>query len=135
MGCLLHCYTYYHNNVFTMSNKHPRINRESHTIASMIQLYCRERHSSDILCPECTMLMKYARKRLDKCPYQAGKTTCAKCPVHCYKPDTREKIKAVMRYSGPRMLYRHPVLTVYHFIDKLRKEPLRHPEKSPLPRG
>ena len=30
-----------------------------------------------------------------------------------------------MRYSGPRMLFRHPVLTIYHFIDDGRKEPLK----------
>ena len=118
-----------------MAEKHPRMTRESATAAVMIAIYCQNHHESDGLCPDCKELLAYARERLEKCPFQEGKTTCAKCPVHCYKPDTREKIKAVMRYSGPRMLYRHPVLTVYHFIDKLRKEPLRHPEKSPLPRG
>ena len=111
-------------NSFTMSNKRPRINRESHTVAAMIHLYCREHHSSDRLCPECTMLMDYAHKRLDKCPYQEGKTTCAKCPVHCFKTVMRERIRAVMRYSGPRMLYRHPMMAILHLIDGLRKEPV-----------
>jgi hypothetical protein len=30
-----------------------------------------------------------------------------------------------MRYAGPRMLFRHPVLTLFHLVDKLRKEPIR----------
>jgi hypothetical protein len=36
----------------------------------------------------------------------------------------REKIKGVMRYAGPRMMYRHPVLAVLHVFDGLRKDPL-----------
>ena len=30
-----------------------------------------------------------------------------------------------MRYSGPRMLPRHPVMTIMHFFDGLRKKPVR----------
>jgi hypothetical protein len=63
-------------------------------------------------------------QRLEKCPFEEGKTTCARCPVHCYKPEMREKIRAVMRYSGPRMLYRHPMLTIFHIIDGRRKAPV-----------
>lgn len=42
------------------------------------------------------------------------KTTCKKCPVHCYSPDMREKIRAVMRYSGPRMIFLHPFAAIRH---------------------
>jgi hypothetical protein len=31
----------------------------------------------------------------------------------------REPIKAVMRYAGPRMMYRHPWLAVRHWFDCL----------------
>ena len=105
-----------------MANR-PRIDRESTTIAAMIALYCRHQHAGDGLCPACRKLADYARERLDSCPFQEGKTTCAKCPVHCFKPVEREEIRAVMRYSGPRMIYRHPVLAVFHFIYGRRKEP------------
>lgn len=88
----------------------------------MIILYCRNNHKKDQLCIECRELRDYALNRLDRCPFQEGKTTCAKCPVHCYKPDMRERVRAVMRYSGPRMLWRHPVLAVFHLIDGRRKE-------------
>jgi hypothetical protein len=103
--------------------------RESVTVEAMIALYChgqhRDRLSQDELCPECTQLLEYARERLDNCPFQEGKTTCAKCPVHCYRPDMRAKIHAAMRYAGPHMIWRHPILALYHLIDGLRKEPLR----------
>jgi len=107
-----------------MPNDHPRIERESKTIEAMIRLYCRDHHEGeDEFCPECKELWEYALVRLDRCPFQENKPTCAKCPVHCYKPDMREKVRAVMRYAGPRMLRRHPVLAVLHLIDSYRKTP------------
>ena len=34
----------------------------------------------------------------------------------------REKIRAVMRFSGPRMLLYHPVLAVRHLIEQQREK-------------
>jgi hypothetical protein len=103
---------------------HPRIAREGKTIAAMIRMYCRDQHHTlNDLCPDCQDLLAYARERLARCPYQEGKTTCARCPIHCYKPDMRERIRAVMRYAGPTMMYRHPILALYHLIDGRRKKP------------
>jgi len=107
-----------------MTDKHPRINREKKTIDVMIALYCRHNHQAKTLCQECRNLKQYVQERLNKCPFQEGKTTCLKCPVHCYKPEMRDKIRAVMRYSGPKMIYRHPVLAIRHFLDGRRKEPV-----------
>jgi predicted amidophosphoribosyltransferase len=100
--------------------------REAKTIEVMVGIYCRDQHGrADTLCPDCAELLDYALQRLDKCPYQEDKTTCANCPIHCYKPEMREKVRAVMRYAGPRMTFRHPILTLFHFLDGRRKEPLR----------
>jgi hypothetical protein len=100
--------------------------RERKTVEAMIDLYCHGLHfSADGLCPDCLELREYARERLRKCPFQEGKTTCAKCPVHCYKPEMRERIRAVMRYAGPRMLYRHPIMALQHMIDGQRAEPVQ----------
>jgi len=107
-----------------INSMHPRIKRESNTARKMIELYCRKHHSSESLCPQCSAMFDYVQQKLEKCPFQEGKTTCAKCPVHCYKPDMREKIRVIMRYSGPRMLYRHPVATLWHLIDGRRQEPV-----------
>ena len=46
-----------------------------------------------------------------------------KCPTHCYKPEMRERVRAVMRYSGPRMLREHPVLAIAHLADGRRRAP------------
>ena len=102
---------------------HPRMKREQKTVACMISLYCRDHHQSrGELFRDCRELAEYARFRLEKCPFQENKTTCGNCRIHCYKPVMREKIRAVMRYAGPRMIGRHPLLAVGHMIDGLRKE-------------
>jgi hypothetical protein len=107
-----------------MSDKHLRIARENKTIEVMIRMQCRSQHQAESdLCHDCYDLLHYARDRLSHCPYQEGKTPCARCPIHCYRPTMRERIRAVMRYAGPRMIYRHPLLAFYHLIDGLRKEP------------
>jgi hypothetical protein len=69
---------------------------------------------------ECEELLDYALHRLEACPFRAHKSVCAACPIHCYRPAMREKIRAVMRYAGPRMLFRHPLLAMGHLIDRLR---------------
>ncbi len=104
-----------------------RMSREERTVEAMIDLYCHTQHAevggNGNLCPECQALQDYARLRLQKCPFQAGKTTCAKCPIHCYQPDKRAEIRTVMRYAGPRMLLRHPILALFHLADGLRRNP------------
>jgi hypothetical protein len=101
-----------------VSEVHPRVEREARTVEAMIRLYCRQRHASSwALCADCAELLAYARARLNKCPFQGSKPTCARCPVHCYQPEMRERVRAVMRYAGPRMLVHHPLLALLHLID------------------
>ena len=103
-----------------------RLQREARTVAAMIRRYCRDRHhTTDGLCPECAELLAYARRRLARCPFQDNKTTCGKCPVHCYAPGMRARIREVMRYAGPRMLLSHPLMALRHLLDGLRKPRFR----------
>jgi hypothetical protein len=100
-----------------------RIGREKQTIRAMIGMYCHNRHGKvDGLCVDCAELMDYAVCRLDRCPFGADKTACARCPVHCYSPAMRTRIKEVMRYGGPRMLWRHPILALLHWRDARRAQ-------------
>jgi predicted amidophosphoribosyltransferase len=102
--------------------EHPRITREKKTIKTMVSIYCKAKHKTkNELCPECNQFFEYAKIRLDNCPFQENKTTCGKCRIHCYKPDMRDKVKAIMRYSGPRMLLHHPGLAMHHAIDGFKK--------------
>lgn len=112
-----------------MPSTHPRMLREHKTIDLMIQIYCRGHHqSSGEVCQSCQVLQEYAHLRLDKCPYQEKKTTCAHCPTHCYKRSMREQVKEMMRYAGPRMLFKHPGYAILHMLDGFRK-PMELPKK------
>lgn len=104
--------------------------REKETVSLMIRLYCRKNHhTKDGLCEECSELNEYARLRSDKCPFMETKTFCSNCRVHCYRPEMRGKIKAVMRFSGPRMIFSHPVMAVRHVVES-RREKRRLERKS-----
>jgi hypothetical protein len=108
-----------------------RIERERKTVTVMIELYCQKHHRAGRLCVECAELSHYASSRLDRCPYQEGKTTCAKCPVHCFQPEKRERIRTVMRYSGPRMMWHHPVAAIRHLVDERRERPVKTKDRIP----
>lgn len=97
--------------------------REKATVSEMIALYCKKQHKTKKgLCLECTELNEYARLRSDKCPFMETKTFCSNCKVHCYKPEMREKIREVMRFSGPRMIFTHPVMAIRHVIESKREK-------------
>ena len=124
--------------------------REKQVMELMIRLYCRKNHgeqrrkelyssgsavSSDLeqmgedstqrknaLCSECRALRDYAMLRIEKCPFMETKTFCSNCKVHCYKPEMKEKIRRVMRYSGWRMLFVDPVQAIRHVIETIREK-------------
>lgn len=85
--------------------------REIDIVTLMIRLYCR--HHDDI-CEE--ELLQYARERIEKCPKMKEKTFCSQCAIHCYRKDMQKQIKKVMRYSGPRMIFYHPVMAIRHAL-------------------
>ena len=125
--------------------------REQEIVSQMIALYCKGNHSAHRsvslrergdemqrvpegaalwerdsgerrnLCPECAELEAYAHARSERCPFMEEKTFCSNCTVHCYRPEMRERIRTVMRYAGPRMLFRHPVMAIRHMIESQRE--------------
>jgi len=107
-----------------------RIERELRTITVMVGIYCDAHHEREdaTLCAECREFLNYAGRRLDKCPYGLGKPTCANCPIHCYKPARKARAREIMRFAGPRMMRRHPLLAIAHLLDGSRKA--RHPLES-----
>ena len=95
--------------------------REKETVAFMIELYCRKKHGSKSLYPKCKELKDYAFMRSDKCPFMETKTFCSNCKVHCYKKDMQDKIKEVMRFSGPRMIFYHPIQAISHIYESQKE--------------
>ncbi|MEL1136530.1 nitrous oxide-stimulated promoter family protein [Desulfitobacterium sp. THU1] len=108
-----------------------RAQREKKTVEVMIKLYCKDNHKTESgLCTDCQELLTYSLKRADKCMFGEDKPVCGNCTVHCYKKDMREKIRVVMRYSGPRMILQHPVMAIQHLVDKKHKPQSKNEEIS-----
>lgn len=93
-------------------NTGPIITEEKALIQIMIQLYYQKHPTETIGYQE---MLDYALQRLSLCRFGEQKTTCKKCPVHCYQKKYREQMKKIMRYSGPHMLYRHPIFAFKHY--------------------
>jgi hypothetical protein len=77
------------------------LQREKKILKRFTEIYCRAHHATNgrSLCPTCQGLVSYAYGRLEKCPYDP-KPKCKDCPTHCYRPDYREQVKNIMRFSG-----------------------------------
>ena len=96
-----------------------RIEEEKMVVEQMIRLYCQKKEGHGSLCPRCQELLEYALHRLDRCRYGQDKPTCKKCPVHCYRPEMKERIRTVMRWSGPRMIRYHPLAAIKHLLREM----------------
>lgn len=104
-----------------MNSYNETIEKERKTVQTMIKIYCKKFHGyKSELCNECLELLEYAEERLKNCRFGKNKPTCKKCPIHCYKPTMRERIQEVMRYSGPRMIYLHPIMGIRHLFKKFK---------------
>ena len=105
-----------------------RREREQRTISQMVALYCVGNHgranrteisfSGERICPDCKAIDEYCVRRTERCRSMAHKTSCEACGNHCYAPAERERIRAIMRYAGPRMMLHHPVAAVRHLLGR-----------------
>lgn len=97
---------------------------EKKIVTEMIYFYCHHKHktTSGQLCSHCANLLKYAINKCDHCPFMANKTFCSNCKVHCYSETMRMAIKQVMRYSGPRMIIRHPIMVIKHIYYSIKEK-------------
>ncbi|HZN26819.1 MAG TPA: nitrous oxide-stimulated promoter family protein [Burkholderiales bacterium] len=100
--------------------------REIATIAAMVRMYCRGHHGNEAEqpCADCASLLAYASRRTERCVFGDAKPTCANCQVHCYTRAMRERVRTVMRWAGPRMMLKHPVLAIRHKLDGIKPAPL-----------
>lgn len=95
-----------------------KISSEKKLVSRMIHIYCRHREGNRDLCQSCAELLEYSESRLDRCPFGDGKTSCRNCRVHCYDAQMRRKIREVMRFSGPRIIFYAPLETICHLLSK-----------------
>jgi hypothetical protein len=96
---------------------------EHATITKMIGIYCHAKHGTlKELCGTCQELLDYADLRLSRCPFAPDKAVCGMCPVHCYQAEKRERVREVMRFAGPRLIFVDPVAAMKHLIALHRKD-------------
>lgn len=112
-----------------MNREYKQWNIEKKLIPEMIRIYCRGNHKElrkeegvkgKELCSKCKELAEYAEFRLEKCPFKKNKGFCSFCKIHCYKSEYQAEMKKVMKYSGPRMLFTHPIFALSHVAAMLK---------------
>ena len=111
--------------IITPDMKKSRIEKEKDIIELMIHLYCRKRLHSDTLPQEYADLLEYARRRLSYCRFGENKTSCKRCPVHCYAPEQREKIRQVMGRVCSSITPLSPYATIWNKIRSCHHRTLR----------
>lgn len=115
----------------TQSQAEDKRNLEAVVVTELIQLYCHDKHkgrskNAKNMCSECQALDTYAQSRIRQCPFMTSKTFCSNCKVHCYDPEEREAIRQVMRYAGPRLLLKRPIIVIHHmWLEFLEKRALK----------
>ncbi len=94
-----------------------RKEREIVTVKTMIRMYCRAHHHPEgEMCEACAEVFSYATMKYHRCLFGEDKPVCEVCPVHCYGREMRERIRTIMRWSGPRMILRHPLMAIDHLM-------------------
>ncbi|MCY6345883.1 nitrous oxide-stimulated promoter family protein [Bacteroides hominis] len=91
-----------------------RIDQEKRVVELMIRLYCRKKEKNVTLCPNAKSC--FAMRMPGWTAAFGRKEACKQCSVHCYKPAMRERMKQVMRFSGPRMLIYAPWEAIRHLF-------------------
>lgn len=109
-----------------MDSTQKELENESKLLSEMIKIYCKKKHNTkSCLCEECKELENYSNHRRGKCPFKNHNMVCSNCSVRCFSPVMREKIQKVMRFSGPRVLFYHPIITIGHMIKTFRSKGVR----------
>lgn len=112
----------------------PREVKDLKILALFTSVYCRVHHAETQsalvvddpelnrlplhkypVCADCAGFLGYAFERRLRCPLEE-KPTCKHCPVHCYKPGHREKVREIMRFSGQHLIRRGRLDLLWHYL-------------------
>ena len=95
------------------------VEREIGMLRMLLEMYCAGRHgTAGGLYPDCAELFEYAGGRVARCPHLPRKPSCRSCTIHCFDAAHRERIRAAMRYAGPRLFLRHPWRALEHLLGR-----------------
>lgn len=100
-----------------------RLQREALIVKTMIEYHCEIVHSEGKTCEHCKILIDYTSRKLERCRFGSTKPVCKDCPVHCYSPEMKQKIREVMCWAGPKMIFRYPLYAMIHIYDTQLNKP------------
>jgi hypothetical protein len=109
-------------------------------LGKFVECYCRHHHGAaerrpfamhgvDLagtklgrrkVCDGCRRLLAHAVTKRARCTLDP-KPACRLCPVHCYAPAYRERIREVMRFSGRHLVLRGQLHLLLHFLERRPK--------------
>ena len=100
------------------------LDKDRATLEAMGRIYCKTHHNGSKddagLCPSCRETIDATLARTDSCPY-GHMGNCRDCDTHCQRGEAREHIRTIMRYSAPRMVYRHPLMALGYLRKKIAR--------------
>ncbi len=121
-------------NVVTDQTMTARERKDLRVLALFTAVYCKAHHRGEKVpldlasaglpdlgigprgfCSECREFLLYAMQRRIRCPLDP-KPTCKHCQVHCYRPGHREKVRAIMRFSGKHLIRRGRFDLLWHYF-------------------
>lgn len=102
-----------------------RIQRDLRTLQAIGSIYCRAHHAdrpknSAGMCAECSATISFTHDRAANCPNN-HQGNCQDCAIKCNRGNQQQRIRAIMAYAAPRMMVRHPLMTLEYLAKKRRK--------------
>lgn len=93
------------------------------TLEAMGLIYCYAHHPEGAkdgigLCPSCRDAVEAVLRKTSSCPHE-HKINCQDCDIKCQRAGDIEQVRAIMGYAAPRMIYRHPIMTIRYIAKKI----------------
>ncbi len=89
-----------------MSPFNNNFENERKIVKVMIRIYCKNlQYSNKQFYDNCLKPFVYTNRTLEYCLYGENKPSCKKCSFYFYKQEMREKVRSVMQFSSPIMIY------------------------------
>jgi len=90
--------------------------RDIQILIRFVHIFCQEKHKKGVhLCESCSELLSYGMGKRFQCPHNP-KPMCKKCETQCYNRKYRQKVREVMRFSGPYLIRRGRLDLLYHYL-------------------
>jgi len=110
----------------------PKEKKDLKILALFTSVYCQDHHPGQQLplagmpqqlaalnqyrcCSDCRDFLHYAIERRLHCPL-VEKPVCKHCQVHCYRPEYRQKVREIMRYSGKALIKKGRLDLLWHYL-------------------